>query len=108
MRMLVMFDLPTETADERKAYRKFRKFLLSEGFIMHQYSVYSKILLNNTASSGMLNRLKKHNPQKGLVTVLNITEKQFSKMVYLHGEKDLAIGNTDTRVVFLGDDYDED
>ncbi|MCD0050694.1 CRISPR-associated endonuclease Cas2, partial [Streptococcus agalactiae] len=31
MRMILMFDMPTETAEERKAYRKFRKFLLSEG-----------------------------------------------------------------------------
>lgn len=108
MRMLVMFDLPTETADERKAYRKFRKFLLNEGFIMHQYSVYSKILLNGTASKAMLGRMQKNNPNKGLVTILNVTEKQFSKMVYLHGEKDLAIANTDNRIIFLGDDYSED
>ena len=58
MRMILMFDMPTETADERKAYRKFRKFLLSEGFIMHQFSVYSKLLLNPTASQAMLKRLK--------------------------------------------------
>ena len=30
MRMILMFDMPTETVEERKAYRKFRKFLLSE------------------------------------------------------------------------------
>jgi CRISPR-associated protein Cas2 len=45
MRMLLMFDLPTDTQEDKKAYRKFRKFLLSEGFIMHQYSVYSKLYL---------------------------------------------------------------
>ena len=43
MRMILMFDMPTDTAEDRKAYRKFRKFLLSEGFIMHQFSVYSKV-----------------------------------------------------------------
>lgn len=58
MRMLLMFDMPTDTAKERKAYRQFRRFILSEGFIMHQYSVYSKILLNGTASKAMLARLK--------------------------------------------------
>lgn len=47
--MLLMFDLPTETAEDRKNYRRFRKFLLSEGFLMHQYSVYSKLLLNGSA-----------------------------------------------------------
>ena len=49
MRMILMFDMPTDTSDDRKAYRRFRKFLLSEGFIMHQFSVYSKLLLNDTA-----------------------------------------------------------
>lgn len=107
MRMLVMFDMPTETADERKAYRAFRKFLINEGFIMHQYSVYSKILLNGTASKAMIARLQQNNPKKGLITILNVTEKQFSRMLYLNGEKDSCISNSDTRVVFLGDDYDE-
>lgn len=107
MRMLVMFDMPTETADERKAYRVFRKFLLSEGFIMHQYSVYSKILLNNSASKFMISRLKKNNPKHGLITILTVTEKQFSRMMYLNGEQDNCVGNTDSRIVFLGENYDE-
>lgn len=103
-----MFDMPTETAIDRKAYRNFRKFLLSEGFIMHQYSVYSKILLNGTANQAMLARLKQNNPKKGLVTSLTVTEKQFARMVYLNGERDSSVGNTDSRIVFLGDDYAED
>ncbi|MDT2597779.1 CRISPR-associated endonuclease Cas2 [Enterococcus dongliensis] len=107
MRMILMFDMPTETADERKAYRTFRKFLLSEGFIMHQFSVYSKILLNGTASKAMIARLKQNNPNKGLITLLTVTEKQFSRMVYLNGQYDTCIGNTDDRIVFLGDNYDE-
>ncbi len=107
MRMLVMFDLPVATHEERKNYRKFRKFLIDEGFIMHQFSIYSKILLNSTSSKLMIQRLEKKKPNKGLVTVLTITEKQFSKMIYLAGEQDTAIGNTDKRVVFLGDDYTE-
>ena len=108
MRMLIMFDMPTETADDKKAYRKFRKFLLSEGFIMHQYSVYSKILLNGTANQAMLARLKQNNPKKGLVTSLTVTEKQFARMIYFSGERDNSVRNIDSRIVFLGDDYGED
>ncbi len=62
LRLLLMFDMPTDTASDRKAYRKFRKFLINEGFIMHQFSVYSKILLNDTANKAMLARLKQNNP----------------------------------------------
>lgn len=108
MRMILMFDMPTETADERKAYRKFRKFLLSEGFIMHQFSVYSKILLNGTAAKAMVARLKQNNPNKGLITLLTVTEKQFARMIYLSGDYDTSVGNSDERVVFLGEDYAED
>ena len=107
MRLLLMFDMPVQTANERKAYRKFRKFLLSEGFIMHQFSVYSKLLLNGTANQAMINRLKQNNPKQGLITLLSVTEKQFSKMIYLNGEQDLTIRNSDSRVIFLGDNYDE-
>lgn len=75
MRMILMFDMPVDTVEERKAYRKFRKFLLSEGFIMHQFSVYSKLLLNNTANNAMIRRLREQNPQKGNITLLTVTEK---------------------------------
>lgn len=108
MRLLVMFDMPTDTAEERSAYRKFRKFLLGEGFIMHQFSIYSKILLNGTANNAIISRLKQNNPNKGVITLLSITEKQFAKMIYLSGTKDSSVANSDVRVVFLGDDYDED
>lgn len=40
MRLFVMFDLPTNTAAERKAAGKFRNFLLKDGFYMMQYSIY--------------------------------------------------------------------
>lgn len=44
MRVVVFFDLPTETAEERRDYRRFRAALLKNGFFMMQESVYS----NNT------------------------------------------------------------
>ncbi|MCI6872165.1 MAG: CRISPR-associated endonuclease Cas2 [Streptococcus hyointestinalis] len=106
MRMILMFDMPTDTAEERKAYRKFRKFLLNEGFIMHQFSIYSKLLLNNTANKAMVDRLQENNPKKGSITLLTVTEKQFSRMIYLNGDKDTSVANSDERVVFLGEAYD--
>ena len=32
MRMLVFFDLPTETSSDRRNYRRFRRFLVKNGF----------------------------------------------------------------------------
>jgi len=104
MRMILMFDLPTLTPDDRRTYRQFRKYLLGEGFLMHQFSVYSKLLLNDTANRAMVNRLEKNNPKRGNVTLLTVTEKQFARMTYLHGERNDSVASSDARVIFLGED----
>ena len=72
MRMILMFDMPVDTIEERKAYRRFRKFLIDEGFIMHQFSIYSKLLLNNSANNAMIERLKTHNPKTVSYTHLTL------------------------------------
>jgi CRISPR-associated protein Cas2 len=43
MRLMIMFDLPVDTAVDRKQYRQFRKNLINEGFVMIQYSVYVRV-----------------------------------------------------------------
>jgi len=99
-----MFDMPTLTVSDKKEYRKFRKFLISEGFLMHQFSVYSKLVLNDTSAQAMMGRLKKNQPNRGMISVLKVTEKQFARMIYLHGKADGSVANSDTRVIFLGSD----
>lgn len=39
MRLMVMFDLPVITSEDRRNYRQFRKLLINEGFLMIQESV---------------------------------------------------------------------
>ena len=40
MWILVLFDLPTETKKDKKAYTDFRKNLQKDGFTMFQFSIY--------------------------------------------------------------------
>ena len=40
MWVLVLFDLPTETKKDKKAYATFRKRLQQDGFTMFQFSIY--------------------------------------------------------------------
>lgn len=83
IRILVFFDLPTETSRDRKIYSKFRRFLVKEGFIMMQESVYSKLTLNNSITNAIRDKIEKNKPPKGIVQMLVITEKQFSSMEYI-------------------------
>ena len=91
MRVIVFFDLPTLTLEDKKEYRNFRKFLLKRGFAMMQESVYSKLALNMTVANGIVASVKEHKPKDGLVQMLVITEKQYSKMEYVVGEKALRL-----------------
>lgn len=73
MRVIVMFDLPVKTSEEKKEYRIFRRFLIREGFVMMQESVYSKIALNQTVEKTIKSRVYKNKPKFGLVQLLSIT-----------------------------------
>lgn len=101
MRVIVFFDLPVLTAANRKAYRDFRKFLLKSGFMMLQESVYCKLLQNSSVADGVVHNLKQNKPQDGLIQVLKVTEKQFSKMDYIVGERKNDVIDSDERLIIL-------
>lgn len=101
MRLLIFFDLPTDTAKDRKRYREFRKLLINEGFIMMQESVYSKLTLNNSIANSTKDKIYKNKPPKGIIQMLTITEKQFSSIEYVIGEKTTNILDNTERMVVL-------
>lgn len=91
MRVMIMFDLPTDTKEERRLYSKFRKGLISEGFLMMQYSIYIKSCINKDSAESRVNYVKRILPPDGHVRALTITEKQYEKMKILLGEEDKNI-----------------
>lgn len=101
MRTIVFFDLPNIYAKDKRNYLKFRKYLLNEGFIMMQESVYSKIVLNSQQSEFLVDRLKKNAPKKGLIQVLTITEKQYAQIEYIIGQSNSKIVDSEDRLIVL-------
>ena len=87
MRLVLFFDLPVETAKQRKDYRLFRKFLIKDGFLPLQESVYAKLVVNDGAAGSAIARVRKHRPPAGLVQILKITETQFATMEYITGKR---------------------
>ena len=78
MRVIVFFDLPITTIQGIRAYTKFRRFLLKDGFIMMQESVYSKLAQNQLAANSLISHIRKNSPDEGLIQILTVTEKQYS------------------------------
>ena len=87
MRMICMFDLPVETEEEKRAYRCFRRDLISEGFAMMQYSVYIRTCPSRDYCKRLEKRVQKIAPKKGNIRLLTVTEKQYEDMKLLVGCK---------------------
>ncbi len=101
MRILVMFDLPVLSAAERKEYVRFRKYLIKSGFLMIQESIYCKLSPNSTLADAVIENVRKNKPEKGLVQVLRVTEKQYTKMEIIVGEGKSDVLSSDERLVIL-------
>lgn len=85
MRLLLFFDLPMNTAKERKSYTTFRKMLIKKGYMMIQYSVYVKLFNNQDAVQDHIVQLRKNLPQKGEIRIMMVTEKQYSNIEIVLG-----------------------
>lgn len=87
MRLLIMFDLPMDNNSEKREYREFRQFLIKNGFLMLQYSVYARICTNQEMVNNYIKKIEKALPSDGAVRGLTITEKQYEKMKIFLGKK---------------------
>jgi len=101
MRLLVFFDLPTESSEDRRNYRNFRKNLIRSGFFMLQESIYCRMFINAASAAFMVESIKKFAPKKGLINTLTVTEKQFAGMEFISGELNTDVIHSDERTVIL-------
>lgn len=101
MRLMVLFDLPMTTSQNRRNYRKFRKTLIQEGFFMMQYSVYVRVCANQKAAEAIERRLARLVPTDGLVQTAMMTEKQYQNMHFIAGEPSQDILNSAARTVII-------
>lgn len=85
MRMLVFFDLPVKTANQRREATRFRNFLLKDGYHMVQYSLYARVCNGIDAVEKHERRLNSSLPDNGSVRLLVVTEKQYESIKILVG-----------------------
>ena len=85
MWLLAMFDLPTNTKEERRDMTQFRKLLQSCGLFRMQYSVYARFCDNSRLTETLLRQIKTGVPAKGEVRFIYVTDKQYSEMIIFEG-----------------------
>lgn len=86
MWLFVFFDLPVITKKERKLAALFRKNLMKDGFVMLQYSVYVRHCASYESQQVHIRRVKSFVPETGMVSILSVTDKQYSGIVNFIGK----------------------
>lgn len=87
MRIILFYDLPVLSDAEIRRYTRFRKYLLSQGYTMMQYSIYSKIFPNRDTVKWHVQDLERNLPPDGSVMAMLVTEKQYQSIKCLVGSK---------------------
>lgn len=101
MRLMVFFDLPTKTSENRRNYRRFRKDLISNGFFMLQESVYCRMVINEAMAKSVVARIEGFKPPQGMVCAMIITEKQFAGISFIVGDLKSDVITTDKSLVII-------
>ena len=98
MWLFVFFDLPVGSKSERRDATRFRNFLLKDGYIMMQFSVYARICNGQDRVEKHAKRINANLPNAGSVRMLQITDKQYERMKILVGKR---TKNEETKAVQL-------
>ncbi len=85
--VLVFFDLPVGTPEERKAATNFRKDLIHDGYMMVQFSVYARPCGTADRVETQVRRLKSKIPAKGEVRGLMISDAQWGRMIVMRSQQ---------------------
>lgn len=85
--IMVLYDLPSVTKEERRRYRRFNDMLEREGYIMFQESVYVKLIHNSVNSKSEIEKIKNSAPKNGTINALAITLNDFRNMVNISGKE---------------------
>lgn len=85
MWVIVMFDLPMRSRDEKRRYAQFRKMLLAEGFAKLQFSVYARYCAGAEIANRYRKKIQNELPPEGQIRVLAFTDVQFGKMEIFEG-----------------------
>jgi len=94
MWVVVFFDMPTETKDDKRQYRLFRKHIMGFGFNMFQYSIYIRHCISKEISELHTKRVQNILPEKGHIVIFQLTDKQFSDMKVYYGSQYTPPPNT--------------
>ena len=101
MWIIVMFDLPTKTREDKRRYAAFRKHLLTDGFVHMQHSVYRRPCSSEKKTDTHMRRLERNLPKHGDIRVMLVTDKQYERMQIYWGKTKQTVEDAPTQLLFF-------
>lgn len=99
--VLVFFDLPVGTKQERKAAADFRKDLIRDGYMMVQFSVYARPCASADRVETQVRRLRPKIPPKGEVRSIIVSDAQWGRMMVVRSTQTIDPEDQPKQMVFL-------
>lgn len=102
MKLLLFYDLPSNTAKARSNYSKFRSNLFKLGYIQIQESIYLKHCFNHYCVKKNIMKIHEIAPD-GDIRILPITNKQYEEELFIiKGKKSFQeLKNNDSDLLII-------
>lgn len=86
MMLLVCFDLPRLSGEERRQAAKFQKRLVMLGFSMKQFSLYERPIRHSHSIKKIINIISRELPDTGSITMYTLPNEIHNKQITILGE----------------------
>ena len=95
MRIMVMLN-PTNKKGTKSEYTNFRKFLISDGYLLLQPEIFMRITSNHKSTKKHIRKIWNCLPKSGVIRVFTMTEIQYSQILKYgddNNEQEKIVGN---------------
>ncbi len=104
MWLMIMFDLPVETKENRRDYRHFVENIVDDGYIRIQFSVYGRPCMTEENTAVHQARVINWIPPAGEVRILKFTDKQWERMTVFRAQKLNTTERSPKQFMFFDED----
>ncbi|CCK84272.1 CRISPR-associated protein cas2 [Lactobacillus equicursoris 66c] len=101
MVLLLSFDLPRNTKEERKEAAEYRKRLVELGFDMKQYSLYEREVESEETRKHLIKTLKEEVPDDGMITLYLLPNEVNDKQITILGSEVTLSTNTNPKLIVI-------
>ncbi|BCU51283.1 hypothetical protein JCM2421_00550 [Staphylococcus auricularis] len=101
MYLLIGFDLPRDTKDERKMANKYRTRLLELVFTMKQFSLYERYISDTQKKDKIISILKNEIPATGKIALYVLPDEVNDNQVIILGKEVKKVTIKKPKFIFL-------